>query len=579
MHNFASTFRHLLRRLAVMAACLAAGMALLAAALPSLIGAKAIQNSFTRALSAWSGGPVAIGGPLNIASFIPLSIEAPGVRFAPAPRLAPAIRIEAKTVTATARLEALLSGRLEFKTIAIESPKIVLARKDFDHAVSFHGIETAARAAAFTERNVFEHLEISNPVIAVAAGKHAAYRRVAIQRVRLDRGFSANGSAPPITHFYLRQEGLEVSFLGRFDARGEAASGSLRVNAVAGHAAAASILQALTPWERKQSIAISGDLGWSGSRVSLENAKLSFSNHSAGGSLALAVRHGRPLLEGTLSYDQLELAGAPAGQGPASIPLRALAAGLYGLRANLNPDLDLDIRISADGVSGGLAGALALGLTSRAGHLIVDVAELNAFGGTISGRADYDPRRPSLVSVTMNGSLLDSSALARAAGLSFGVGGPASLSMAADFPVSAAASQGDAVPVSGTFSIGFPAGGTLSGDVSHQLSAALESRDVFWGLGAASFSFTTATVEGQAAASGITLKVDGEHDGKRITGSLLIASPDNTVSGLLSLSEAKDAADSVNQDTPAGPSRTANLLFSGTIAALNISSGKSSLSN
>jgi uncharacterized protein involved in outer membrane biogenesis len=582
MQHLATKFRPILRAVLLAVTIIAVSVATLAAALPYLIDGKAVRATLARSLSAWSGGPVIIDGPVKVANIATLSIKASKIRFAASPRLSPAARLEAKSITVAAHFPSLLRGRLEFRYVTLDEPKIYLTRKRTEPAPAMSAIEVAKLAARAAERNVFEHLDLQNATLIQADGEHAPYRRIALQRVRLDRAVPRDGTpSQPSSGIYLKQDGLEFFFRGTLDQAGENAQGNLRLAAPAGHPAATLFLRKFTPWERTSGFSISGDFTWSGARASLENASLTSGGHRAKGSLALALRRGRPLLEGTLAYDRLDLPNAEqdrdAEGGVGGNPLE----GLEALRARLDPDLDLDIRLSAERMTVGTAGEgpFAVALTSRSGHVTADVAELTAFGGNITGRVEYDAAHPASLSLSANGSRLDATALAAAFGLPFAVNGSASINLALTVPIPGNDAGHGSRAASGTFSVGFPSGGSLDGDVSRQLSQALERRDLFWGLGSSSFPFSEAQIDGTVSASGVALKIDGEHNGKRIAGLLRIAPKSDAVSGSLALSDIEEASGAGAAPT-AGASKPESLLLSGTVAALNISpAGKTSLSN
>src|SRR5208282_3833257 len=117
MNKIAKKFRNTLRWLALAAAASVIFGGVFASALPFLIEDRAVHDGLIRSLTAWSGGPVTVHGPLRIASFTSLSIEAGGVKFASTPRLSPIGKIEAKSVKAILRVRSLLWGRIEFKKV------------------------------------------------------------------------------------------------------------------------------------------------------------------------------------------------------------------------------------------------------------------------------------------------------------------------------------------------------------------------------------------------------------------------------------------------------------------------------
>jgi hypothetical protein len=579
MYEMAPKFRSPLRWLAGGAALLFLIPVLLAAALPLLIEGHAVRASLVRSLSAWSGGPVIIEGRLR-ANLASLSIEATGVRFPATPRLAPIQRFEAKSVTAIPRVSSLLRGRLEFKTIRVETPKFIFGRAASHPEATVFGLETARMAVGFLERSPFEHLELHDCTFALADTGHRAYKRLAATEVRLDKAALAGG-AQPLTSFYLRDGLFEAAFRGVLDGSEETAAGTMRITLPPGHPLLAKVMRSIAPWEQSRSLSLAGDFTWSGKRLSLDRAAISFGDHRAKGSLALALRHGRALLEGTLAYDKLDWSRSdPENSEDSGAGQDALHA-LLRASADSERSLDLDVRISAERFSAGPyeAGPLALALTSRSGHSSIDVAELALFGGRITGRLDYDSARSAPLTLNASGTRLDSAALASALGLPVSVSGSASIRLALEMPFGTKSLVEEMHFATGNFTVEFPSGGTLDGDVSRQLSAVLEQQDRLWGLGSSSFQFTAASIDGTAGANGVSLSIDGEHAGNRIGGSLRIASPDNAISGTLSMSEVAEAGD--RSPVPGAPlAAPARFNLSGTLAALNISSpGKPSLSN
>jgi hypothetical protein len=579
MYEMALKFRSLLRWLAAGAASLLLVAALLAAALPFLIEGPAVRANLTQSLSAWSGGPVKLEGRLRT-DLASLSVEASGVRFPSTPRLAPIQRFEAKSVTAILKVSSLLRGRLEFKTIRVEAPKFIVDRVASHPEVAVFGLETARMAAGFLERNPFEHLELRDCTFALADTGHRAYKRLAATEIRLDKAAPAGGVLP-LTSFYLSDGLFEASFRGRLDGAGETASGTVRLKLPPGHPLLAKATRSIAPWEQSKSMSFTGDLTWSGKRLSLDRADISFGDRRANGSLALALRHGRALLEGTLAYDKLDWTRADPENSEESDGGQDALHALMLATADAERSMDLDVRISAERFSTGPyeSGPLALAITSRSGHSSIDIAELALFGGRITGRLDYDSTRAAPLTLNASGTRLDSAALASALELPVSVSGPASVRMALEIPVGTKPLVEEMRSATGSFAVEFPSGGALDGNVSQRLSAVLEQQDSLWGLGSSSFQFTAASIDGTAGVSGVSLSIEGEHAGNRIGGTLRIASPGNAVSGTLFMSEVAEAGDSSSASV-ARLAPPAHFNLSGTLAALNISSpGKPNLSN
>ncbi len=535
----------------------AAGVGFIAAvfalALPFLVEGSSAEKAFLRSLSAWSGGPVRVRGKLRLASFASLSIVAEDVSFAATPRLAPIRRIDAKSITAVLRLRALLRGQLEFKRVVADSPQFVFSRRASPAQPVLAGFETASGAAAFAGLSRFENLELRNATFFVPQGERRPYWRFSAERIQLQKPVSAfsalldvslsNMNGSPVS-LSMQDNGFEVHFSGSLGRADVTAQGSLTFKAPAGHPAASKITALIAPWEQGRGVSLAGDLKWSGSWASLDGATISFDGRNAKGSLTVASRRGRRLLEGTLAYDKLEWTqtepGTGADGGADAGPLRVLAFAGPGRERSI----DLDMRISAEHFQAGPyeAGPLALALSARQDRFSIDIAELTLFGGTVTGRIDYDSAHPGSLFLNAAGARLNSRALTDALGWPFSVSGPVSVNLVLEIPFKGNPAAGDIKAATGSFDIDFPAGGTLEGDVSRHFSAALSQREILWGLGSSSLAFTAASIEGSAGPGGIAVKIDGETAIGRIGGSLRIASPNNTVSGTLSLTGAPETA-------------------------------------
>ncbi len=575
MYELAPKFRYVLRWLIRGAACFALFAVVFALALPLLVEDRTVRDGLVHSLSQWSGGPVTVHGALRIESFTSLSIEADGVSFTATPRLSPIDRIDAKSVTAVLKVQSLLWGRIEFKKVAIDAPRFVLSRHAAPSEPDFFGLEAAGAAVAFGDLSRFDRLELRNSMFFAAEGGRRAYSRIGAEAISITR----NPGASEFT-LSLKDRGLSAYFQGSLNRAGNIAVGSIQLKVPAEHPAARKITAAIAPWEQGHGVSIDGDLTWPGGRLSLDGATIGFGGHSAKGSLTFATHQGRALTEGTLAYDTLEW--MPAGQGDAgggggaAGPLRALIAA----SSRGEGRADFDMRISAEHFRAGQyeAGPLALALTSRSDLLSIDVAELAIFGGRIAGRLDYDSRHPTMLTVSANGTRLDSEALAGASAWPVAVGGPVTFRLALEIPFKDAPLTQGVKAATGSFGIVFPAGGTLDGGVSKRLSEAFAQGQVPWGLYSGSFPFTAATIDGTIKPGTVALMLDGEAVGSRIGGSLHIAVPSGQVSGTLVM-RPDEGTGEMPPESGASPN-SASIGLSGTAAALNFSAlGKASLSN
>jgi uncharacterized protein involved in outer membrane biogenesis len=499
--------------------------------------------------------------------------------------------MEADTVTASLRVSSLLRGRIEFKKIEAQSPRFVLARGALPPKQPFSGLETARAAVVFGNLSWFEQLDLYRSSFFIPEGARRPYRRLNVERISLGKapltqsspaGVAGNGTAAGLFTLRLADLGFEAYFRGTINQAEDAARGVLRLKVPDTHPASEKIIAAIAPWEAGHGVQLGGELSWAGARASLDGASVSFDDHSAKGSLALAMRRGRGLLEGTLAYDRLNLgqSGEKSERNDTNLleAVRTLASVLSGRERNL----DLDMRISAERFDMGLdeAGPLALALTFRPDHLSIDVAELGLFGGKITGRLDYNPAALSAMTLDAAGRRLNSRALASALGWPLSVSGPANLRLALEVPFETSLAVPRMTTAAGSFSIAFPAGGSLDGGVARQISAAFD-QDAFWGLGSNSIAFTSASIEGTAGPGEVTLKINSETAKASLAGEVHVALPGDTVSGTLALQQTSDAEGAPPAESPSGEgSAKAKLTLSGTLASLNfLPPGKPPLSN
>ncbi len=383
---------------------------------------------------------------------------------------------------------------------------------------------------------------------------------------------NAPGAESGLYALDVTSEGFEASFRGRCAAACQTAFGTLRLRAAVNEGGGKAILDAMAPWERPDTIALSGELTLSKRRASLDNAAISFGDHAAKGSLALDMTGARPRLEGTIAYDTLDVT-------PAWISSPAAAFKFSG--GNIDRVADFDLRVSADRLRAGSleTGPLALALSATRDRISVDVASVALFGGYASGRFDVSREQPRMLSLRGSGSRLEASALASALQLPLGFSGPITLQAALTTPLNQPIENIGAA--AGTFTIRFPLGGSMEGEVARTLSAALAEQDLGWVLRGSSFPFAVASIDGTVRPGSIGLKVEGQSGEKGIGGSLKVDFPGAAVSGTLLASENTHPPGAA--DLKSATEQTASstqLVFSGTADALILtSSAKTSLSN
>lgn len=129
---------------------------------------------------------------------------------------------------------------------------------------------------------------------------------------------------------------------------------------------------------------ISGPLEWRGGTMSFQAAKVSIDGNEATGGVSVTIGQGRPMLDGTLAFDNLELAPYVRSR---SSSIAGLALGAWDWTRWLVGDpsagslirhVDADVRLSANSVTsqGVLLGRGAASVAVRDDKLLADLAEI-----------------------------------------------------------------------------------------------------------------------------------------------------------------------------------------------------------
>ncbi len=133
-----------------------------------------------------------------------------------------------------------------------------------------------------------------------------------------------------------------------------------------------------------EDLRISGPLEWLGGTVTFQNAKLSIDGNEASGGLSVSVGTGRPMLDGTLAFENLELAPYLQPRAPTIAGLtqnawdwtRWLVGGPNAV--SLIRHIDADLRLSANSVTSGgaMLGRGAASITVKDHKLLAELAEI-----------------------------------------------------------------------------------------------------------------------------------------------------------------------------------------------------------
>lgn len=195
--------------------------------------------------------------------------------------------------------------------------------------------------------------------------------------------------------FTLSAPSLDAKFDGRFTAtdgprlQGQA---ELKTRKVRGLARWFGIAVASSPDLRDASVA--GQLDWSGGRLALSDATVSFDGNQGTGALSLKTGL-RPFVEGTLAFDAFNTAiytGAPAQWIVPSGDLPSGNKAAVSTDPSILKSFDADLRLSASKVlvSPVETGRGAAAVKLRNGRLQVDIAELEIESGSLGGQVTVD---------------------------------------------------------------------------------------------------------------------------------------------------------------------------------------------
>ena len=366
----ASIFRYALGVLAFLAP-----LAALVTLMPALINAEPVKQRLLLELQEWTGGEVALAGPVAIESFGSLSIRARGVSFRGARQMPNLKEIEAGQIVARISWVSLFSGKLEFDKIKIQDARIILDA--IDHAKAEDAIRlllaaprrtpfrdfvlSASRIELIGKDGVRDQLEIDNLV----ADLDRARRRVLLQadlawqgeRISLKGRATTKHGAPDINAFGSFR--FVVSGSGRLAERLGSPFDSL--------------IQGNT------TLAASFELA--GQRLELRDVELESGLGRASGGLTVTATANGPSIEGSLALSEIDFDRV----WPSNTFDDATLAMLFGAHS-------VDLRVSAGRIKwhGLTTGGAAFTLVGKAGRLASEIADLDLMGGSLLGHAEAE---------------------------------------------------------------------------------------------------------------------------------------------------------------------------------------------
>ncbi|MEL6287843.1 MAG: AsmA-like C-terminal region-containing protein [Pseudomonadota bacterium] len=216
-------------------------------------------------------------------------------------------------------------------------------------------------------------------------------------------------STPPTTtgipiRLSLKGAGLAAKFEGRFH-RGSNARLEGTTSLVINDLVRLARWAGLSPSADAEMGALkaAGQIDWTPGLFAMTKGAFTLDQNNANGVLTLDLRGDRTSLEGTLAIGRLDLSRYVK-QKPSAKQATVLGALMPSLEPEMTinapmlREFDADVRVSVDAVDAGSfrTGAGAMVLTLRSGKLSADVAELQAFGGSMLGQFELDATKDHL---------------------------------------------------------------------------------------------------------------------------------------------------------------------------------------
>jgi AsmA protein len=384
--------------------------------LPRLIGDTAhLGDRAAAKLSAWTGGDVALTGPVKISYFPDISVTAT-LAVVGSKRFPMVRSIVAKEAKISLDLADLLRGRITIDALKLTRPTITLAEgsappgAEADEPQAFltgltggvplsvvhvRGGEIVIPTTNGPEtiKKINAHFDLSNGAGAVSGFGKLVWRDVAV-RFALNGGAvaeAADGPRLPLS-LTLNSELIKAKLSGTASLSGGfGVDGDMQ--------AKIDDVRRLLTWvgipqangQGLKTLIASGAFHLTGRSLTFDDGTFSLDGNNAVGLLAVTAG-ARPRVEGTLAFDRLALdpylggsqaaAPAPTESSPFDWPLAQ--------------HLDADLRISAGEIDAGTLklGRGAITVTAKQGVLVAELGELELCGGSAAGRASLDLTQP-----------------------------------------------------------------------------------------------------------------------------------------------------------------------------------------
>ena len=397
--------------------------------LPSLINTGPVKARLLAELRDWAGTDVIVAGPVSIESFFSLTVDLRNVELSGIKSVTSITSVKAPRMIARIEWTDLLRGNLDFDKVRIFDAVI--------HARSGDATENGAALLAAlggAQQNPFATLGISDSVVIFEGNAPQASRKLYIHtatanlrksdgRIRVSGklkwkgepiGFrlttnlpaAATPAAPVPMILDVDSRLLSGGFNGETSLKGA-------LNA-AGYLSLATPdmpgLAKWTGWPLEDGVPgvvqLTGSLNLAPDWGSLQSAAFAVGGQKATGDLTLKFDAAPAQLEGALAFDDLDF--APLWR--ETLGERPAAPDQPSMVRRLIKSLNMDLRISAEALhwKHAVARPAAFTLTSNAGNISAEIAELGLFDGLVLGHIDADlAREPARVRARLTAENID----------------------------------------------------------------------------------------------------------------------------------------------------------------------------
>ena len=193
------------------------------------------------------------------------------------------------------------------------------------------------------------------------------------------------------TKLSLKGDLLEASFEGHFDvAESLQLSGQAEISTPSVRRGARWFGVPVPSSDGLNAATVKGQINWARHTLAFEDAKVALDGNEASGALVLHVAGERPLIDGTLAFNALDLTPyVEAARSQSFLFDRQTASwSAFDLSFPLIRHFDADLRISAPKVvvKGYGLGRGAATITVRSGKLLADIAELELYSGKVGAQ-------------------------------------------------------------------------------------------------------------------------------------------------------------------------------------------------